>query len=113
MVAAVDRSVHDLLWPDDDAHRRAGTDDRIAACLDSRTVPRQLGTDGYQVESPAGKPLAGRPVRRPSESVSPDPAGSVYPGTKASPVFPGGTATACSDPGQAEVPVPDAVQAGL
>src|ERR1700687_1093881 len=41
IVAAIDRSVCNLLWPDDHADCGAGPNHRLAALADSRTIPRQ------------------------------------------------------------------------
>lgn len=46
MAASVDRPVPDLLRPDDHADRGAGQDNRVAARIDSRVIPRQHRTVG-------------------------------------------------------------------
>src|SRR5579863_573425 len=110
MVAAADDPVHDLVWVDDHADRGAGSDHRVAACINSRIVPRQYRTVVGEDES-AARAHAGAVT----EPDIPDP---VYPGTistepvdpdsfnsgafdpcagKAGPVFPGGSTTSYTE----------------
>ena len=124
LATAADHPVHDLLWSDDHAHRRAGPDDRIAARVDSRTIPRQHRVIRRKAEGPRGracrtgghstKPVVPDSVHPGSVDLDPVRPYSVNPGAKPpGPVIPGRTTRACADPDQAQVAISDAIKASL
>jgi hypothetical protein len=123
LVARSDRSLPDLLRPDDHAHRRARPDHRIAARPDPRTLPRQHRTLRRQAEGRPGERsnlFRPDPGSRDPDHTDPDPVNPypvnpypVNPGSSQSdPVFPGRTTTTRAEPVSQAESLPDALKAG-
>lgn len=104
LAACPDRFIPHLLWLDDHADCGAGTNDRVAACVNPRAVPRQHRALRREDES------SGRAPDPSSDTESAEP---VDPGTIEVPVVPGSTAATCSEPGEAEDALPGAFKTGI